>query len=653
MSHGSRTVPEALFLVHGSQLAVQPGAPPGELQRVRDSVRETIAQALYECRGQAVVVFDEMQKAAPGALAALAEVAGGVLHFVERDGLGNRLRTVALDASHAVFIVITDVGEADIQAWMHAVAAEEIAAAESAAQAGEDVADAGGDRSRSVTEGAQSGGINRDAVWSRMRVRLHWQLRRELSDASARYGVDLGAVATAVIPFLPYRQVDAHAILRGLLLPLQATLQRAAVEHEILLRQDPIGASDAGKGRAAPAGAWGHDRSHPSGSPPYALLRFHSDTVAALLSDPSHVAYSWDSDTFTATLEKARQRRSRKARPAIAGPEAGANATAVRLAVDGVASASPAGDSAGHSEARPPAPPESNGGDPYRGLRRKLKDYALVSYGARALQRGGTSSPLSRLVARIDAVAEGLEAAAGRLEPVAAAVAALPGAANRGSAGEEVATHCVGSIDDAAALYRVDTETLDELMQPPRESVERSSQPALLSWLSNTMAQVKAAARSAHASTAKHRPPATTAGQPGADSLESGGLASVPSFVVDAVCKPAAAPPPTGVIVGVHSRASGGDVEYVRRCSGSPGAGLLRIRRCMLQQVPRATAFTACGEDGACCRASAREQAAGPPGGILDAASGRSRETVSQGRGHEDANLVLVEACQTVYEGEL
>jgi hypothetical protein len=60
-----------------------------------------------------------------------------------------------------------------------------------------------------------------------LQQRLDWELRQNLTSLAARYGADLGAHSAAVVPFLPYRQVDAEAMTAKWL-----RQEQAAAAHE-------------------------------------------------------------------------------------------------------------------------------------------------------------------------------------------------------------------------------------------------------------------------------------------------------------------------------------------------------------------------------------------------------------------------------------
>jgi ATPase family associated with various cellular activities (AAA) len=383
-THSGRQEPEALFVINGPDLYLPPDAPQEELRRKQAGVKEAVAQALYECHGQAVIIFDEMQKAADGMLGFLSELSGsaspGLWRYTERDEQGNRLRSLSLDASRSIFVIITDVGEESVSRWVLSSAAEAYA------------------HGISLDDTSSS-----SRLWEELKTRLGWQLRNALSISSSRFGVDLGAHASAVIPFFPYRQTEAHAILRAALRQVTVRMQKKATDELWMYLQERSELIARQQTEAAKAGvaiseseeegptiwssslfkASGHEDDEEGGlaSPAYHFLRLDEDFLAALGSDPSNLRFSWDKSAFDKLLQQAEERKK-------------------KLAAE---SAAVAVDAKGNQQSVVPSSGGAIGGDAYQGLRRKLKDFAILDYGARSLMRaGGESSPVSAVIRRIE-----------------------------------------------------------------------------------------------------------------------------------------------------------------------------------------------------------------------------------------------------------
>jgi len=199
---------------------------------------------------------------------------------------------------------------------------------------------------------------------------LDWELRQNLTSLAARYGADLGAHSAAVVPFLPYRQADAEQM------------------HALWLRREQARAAAAAV-RAAAAAAAAATSSAGAPPPPGALmLSVDTAPVAALLTDPAYVRYSWDQKRYMAVLAAVRQQR------ALAGSRG------VAVGVDGEAALAPTDDA-----------PMAADEDLYANLRRRVPEYA-IERGARQIEPRLSESPLARLQ---DTIAEVTSAAAGAL----------------------------------------------------------------------------------------------------------------------------------------------------------------------------------------------------------------------------------------------
>jgi hypothetical protein len=131
--------------------------------RLRETLREEVAKALYVCAGHAVVVFDEVQKAHKPALTEL-------LALMQ----GENSRVKGLDASRLVILFTSDTGLSVI------------------------------DR---LVEGG--GGGKEGAI---ARHRFNERLRRKLNDEFEAAGVPLGSLASNIIPFLPMGAPAVRAV---------------------------------------------------------------------------------------------------------------------------------------------------------------------------------------------------------------------------------------------------------------------------------------------------------------------------------------------------------------------------------------------------------------------------------------------------------
>lgn len=205
--------PDGLIQLLGSDYAVS-GDPtsagengPGML-RIQNEVRSRLAQGLFECGGTAVVVFEEAQNAVRKALTTLRPLmqTPPILNVIENPGTPSA-RLVELAPKRLVIIVISDVGQSDIEGYM-------VRAEEAARELGSVAATAGG--GSHASGGHAADGIMSDSTGRIMERALSrelaMQLRANLSAHWEASGLDLGAISSAVIPFQPMNQARAEAV---------------------------------------------------------------------------------------------------------------------------------------------------------------------------------------------------------------------------------------------------------------------------------------------------------------------------------------------------------------------------------------------------------------------------------------------------------
>ena len=153
---------------------------------LRARLKTELATVLHHCHGQAVVIFDEAQKAAHGVLGVLSPLLQG-----RRSRLSHPDLPQPLDARRLVLIIIADVGNAEVEAFLD----EELSLQARAAAAG----------------GARASSAN-------LQHRLTARMRARLSAEFAAAGIDLGALADNVITFMPFNQTGVRSLINRLLL---------------------------------------------------------------------------------------------------------------------------------------------------------------------------------------------------------------------------------------------------------------------------------------------------------------------------------------------------------------------------------------------------------------------------------------------------
>eukprot|EP00752_Nemacystus_decipiens_P016283 g14562.t1 len=107
ISGGTRDIPRGLLVFNGADYMV--ASKVEEYQRL---IRRKLGQRLEYCGGNVVVLFDELQKAAPGTLDALAEAMSEHPRVTYEKGGQN----VSVDSSRVVFLLVSDVGAEGVNA---------------------------------------------------------------------------------------------------------------------------------------------------------------------------------------------------------------------------------------------------------------------------------------------------------------------------------------------------------------------------------------------------------------------------------------------------------------------------------------------------------------------------------------------------------
>jgi len=154
-------------------------------REVQERVLHVVAQALYECRGNVVIIIDEAQKAQARAfdtMSALFANENAVLSYVDTAGV-----VMQLDARRAVLLFVSDVGVPDVETAIYSTAVERHLATEGLTAATPTL-----------------GGGTRQS--------LPTLLRKRLAERAADMGINLAAHAAAVVPFLPFQQAGVQAL---------------------------------------------------------------------------------------------------------------------------------------------------------------------------------------------------------------------------------------------------------------------------------------------------------------------------------------------------------------------------------------------------------------------------------------------------------
>jgi hypothetical protein len=133
------------------------------ISQLREELRGALAQALYDCHGHAVLVFDEVQKVDKRVLSELLPVMQGERSRVYHAGYGGGVKP--LDASRMVVILVSDAG-------------------------------------LQVLEGGAAGA----------RQRLHRKLVEALNAEFSESGMPLGSLVQSIVPFINLNGGDVPAV---------------------------------------------------------------------------------------------------------------------------------------------------------------------------------------------------------------------------------------------------------------------------------------------------------------------------------------------------------------------------------------------------------------------------------------------------------
>jgi hypothetical protein len=158
---------------------------------LQENIREAIATSLYQCRGHSVLIFDEAQKAAKGALAVLSPLLQG-----RRSKLRHPDLNVPLDATRMVIIIISDIGVPEIEQFIH----DELAYQVELQPTKNDISSVSNVPKYDV-----------GMLHKRLSIRMRQRLSYEFSSSSN--GLDLGSLAEAIIPFMPFNHSGTQDLL--------------------------------------------------------------------------------------------------------------------------------------------------------------------------------------------------------------------------------------------------------------------------------------------------------------------------------------------------------------------------------------------------------------------------------------------------------
>ena len=204
------------------------GAPGPGLLALQQRLRDTLAQGLYSCHGQAVIVFDEAQKMVRRALDVLTPLMqpnAPLLRYFE-DPASDALPRV-LSSARAVIIVISDVGQAQIDRFIMRAAA-----AAAAAAGGDGLQLSSPPSSASATQQQQQQQQQQQMLLRALAVSMRASLAEDWGSAG------LGALSHAVVPFMPFNQSGARALLAHALGALVAGVPPRGMDRLVLRAAD-------------------------------------------------------------------------------------------------------------------------------------------------------------------------------------------------------------------------------------------------------------------------------------------------------------------------------------------------------------------------------------------------------------------------------
>jgi DNA replication protein DnaC len=183
------TTPEGLIELRGEDYT-----DTSNITNLQENIRDAIATSLYQCRGHSVLIFDEAQKAAKGALSVLSALLQGRHSKLRHPDLNT-----ALDATRMVIIIISDIGVPEIEQFIN----EELSMQVQSLTSRDSLPISGGVPKYDV------GMLHR-----RLSIRMRQRLTNEFSnDIGSSNGLDLGNLAEAIIPFMPFNYSGTQALL--------------------------------------------------------------------------------------------------------------------------------------------------------------------------------------------------------------------------------------------------------------------------------------------------------------------------------------------------------------------------------------------------------------------------------------------------------
>eukprot|EP00904_Undaria_pinnatifida_P001512 jgi/Undpi1/11361/HiC_scaffold_30.g13658.m1 len=101
LAGGTKDIPRGLLVLNGGDYVM-----PAKVDEYHQQIRRKLGQRLKYCSGNVVVLFDELQKAAPGTLDSLMEAMSEHPRVTYEEGR----KSVSVDTSRVIFVLVSDVG---------------------------------------------------------------------------------------------------------------------------------------------------------------------------------------------------------------------------------------------------------------------------------------------------------------------------------------------------------------------------------------------------------------------------------------------------------------------------------------------------------------------------------------------------------------
>ncbi len=229
-------------------------ATPGGVAELRARLAGEVAQLLYECHGQAVVVFDEAQQADHGVIDGIqitnyrimsrntwvcdvafiplkdTEGAAFTHRDTDKDGHASVKPQVASQYRHAtsyflivplqvvsaaglILIVISDLGSEDAQDFLTDVTLRAVEAARHSSSGDTDSSDSSSSSKLDPAAFQTAFDAAFASHWPSLAHSLRAKLSEEWVNPAGKTGFDLGSHSHAVVPFLPFNQRGVEAVL--------------------------------------------------------------------------------------------------------------------------------------------------------------------------------------------------------------------------------------------------------------------------------------------------------------------------------------------------------------------------------------------------------------------------------------------------------